>query len=244
MDPQQTKLDRQGAFLLAALARGHDPDLARKFDTLFYELTWRHLRDNHATLGARVARRLKTKGSVIPYIQERELDDVAHDATSRALHRVRNGAARFDPSRGKVTAWVVIAAEFAYVEVAQEVAKARRSEELTFVDPADIAEIAGPAMSTEEFVIGRLDDAQALAEAAELLTVEQFTLIRARINGGYSRAELALAVFGDASAVKRVDYLFECAKKALAEAWADKRPGSGTSSAGFKVSDGADDKED
>lgn len=245
MDRPQTNLDRQGALILTALARGgHDPELARRFDSLFYELTWRHLRARHATLGARVARRMNVAGSVIPYIQELELDEVAHDATSRALNRVRKGAARFDVSRGMVTAWVTGAAEFAYVEVAQEIAKARRSEKLTFVDPADLSKIAGHSMSTEEFVIRQLEDEQALADAAQVLTVKEFAAIRARLNGGYSRAEIAEAIFGDPNAVKRVDGLLERGKKKLAEAWRERRSGSGTGSASFKVSEGADDKED
>src|SRR5688500_10771393 len=103
-------LDRRGTALLAELSRDPSLDCARVCAALYYELVWKYLGARHATLGARVARYLGVEGTVAPEIHPAELDEVAHDATSRALHRVRNNAARFDPRRGPVTAWVLGAA--------------------------------------------------------------------------------------------------------------------------------------
>lgn len=233
-------LNRQGTDLLAAITRGDDPDAAQRFDALFYELVWRYLREHHAVLGARVARYLGVDGVVAPAVEAREVEEVAHDATSRALRRVRQNASRFDPTRGEVTHWVIGAAEFAYIEVAKEIAKARRSPELAFVDPYDLLDVPSASPTTEEHVLKHLMDEEALGDAARHLTFREFAALRLCITAGYSYAEAAEKILGDPQLTKQIDGLLTRGKAKLAAAWSERRPSSRQVPAS-QVFDAADD---
>jgi DNA-directed RNA polymerase specialized sigma24 family protein len=233
-------LDRRGTELLAKLASGPDLECARQFDALFYELVWKYLRSQRVVLAVRVARYLGVDGTTAPQILPGEVDEVAHDATSRALHRVRNNAARFDPTKGSITGWVIGAAEFAYVEVAKEITNARRSRRLAFVDPDDLLEHASANPTTEEHVLSHLIDEEALAEAARELTPNEFAALRLCVTAGYSYAEAAMAIFGDSGRTKQVDGLLTRGKAKLALAWAARRPARHSRTT--QVSDSADDR--
>lgn len=235
------ELDRRGRALLAALVAGPNPDCARQFDTLFYEVVWRYLRANHAVLSARVARYLGVLGNVAPQVLADEVDEVAHDATATALRRVRQNAWKFDPERSP-TRWVIGAAEYAYVEVAKEVVRARRSDELRFVDPLDLLGEADTNPTTEEHVLRHLGDEQALADAASHLSEREFFALRLRVVAGYSRGEAAEKIFGDASMARQIDGLVERGKRKLANAWVGRRPSTGAVES-TKVVNHADDKE-
>lgn len=218
------KLDELGRVLLARLAAApEDLDCARRFDSLYYEIVWKYLRTRHEVLGARVARYLGVAGTVAPQVLAEEVDEVAHDATATALRRVRQNAAKFDPSKGSPTRWVIGSAEYAYIEVAKGIVNARRSARLSFVDPDDLLEIEDPGQSTEEHVLRQLGDADALADAASCLSEMEFAALRVRHTLGYSRSEAATVLFGDETMKKQVDGLVERGARKLAAAWEDRR---------------------
>lgn len=235
-------LEQRGAELLAAIAADPHSDDSLQFDAHYYEFVWKFLRSGHATFAARVARYLSVEGVVAGEVLPNELDEVAHDATNLALRRVRRNAARFDPSRGTATGWLLGAAEMAYVEVVKEVAKARRSDRLAFVAPEELLDEHDYNPSTEEHVVRQADDADVLAEVAELLAEREYAALRLCVMLGYSYAEAATVIFGDDSMAKQVDGLLTRGKAKLAAAWNDRRPSpSGASSS--KVSEAADDME-
>lgn len=234
-------LDRQGRGLLAELAADPHSDCWRLFDDLFYRLVWRYLRANHAKLGARVARYLGVEGVVAPDVLPEEVDEVAHEATKVALRRVRQNAAGFDPNRGTPTKWVIGAAEFAYVEVAKTIVSARRSNDLLFVSPADLFDFPDGNPSTDEHVLRHLEDVEALADAANHVSETEFNALRLVTTLGYSYAETALVIFGDATMTKQVDGLLTRGKRKLAEAWEDRRP-SPRGAGSTNVPDRTDDK--
>lgn len=217
-------LDTRGLELLQRLAGDPDNDCRRQFDALYYELVWRYLRASHFVLAVRVSKYLGLGSAVAPQVLEGEVDEVAHEATTIALRRVRERAARFDPNRGTPTKWVIGAAEYAWVDVAKTIVNARRSERLVFVDPQDFDEVVSSHPSTEEYVLARLRDDEALADAASSLTSTEFAAIRLVITLGYSYAEAAERIFGDSAKTKQIDGLLTRAKAKLARAWIDRRP--------------------
>src|SRR4051795_1760016 len=99
------ELDDRGRELLAELADNPDSDCWRQFDALYYELVWKYLRVNHQTLAARVARYVGVAAVIAPQVLAEEIDEVAHEATTIALRRVRQHASRFDPDCGTPTMW-------------------------------------------------------------------------------------------------------------------------------------------
>lgn len=223
MDQFET-LNQQGRALLAELAENTDSERWRDFDALFYPVVWRHLRSQHRELGARVARYLNVEGPVAPEVLPSEVDEVAHEATTVALRRVRRNFLRFDPKRGTPLMWVIGAAEFAWVEVAKSIVAARRSDRLRFVAPEDLVNVVDANPTTEEHVLGHLADAEALNDAADHLSEKEFAAIRLVATLGYSYAEAAEALFGDPGMRKQIDGLLSRAKRKLAAAWVDRRP--------------------
>lgn len=237
------ELDRQGRALLARLAdKPDDEEAARLFDRLYYEIVWRYLRANHEVLATRVARYLGLPGSVAPQVLLKEVDEVAHDATATALRRVRHNAWKFDPAKGSPTRWVIGNAEYAYIEVAKAVVKARRSDSLEFVDPMDLLDTPDLNPTTEEHVLRQLEDAEALADAAAHVSEKEFAALRLRATAGYSRGEAAEKIFGDATMKKQVDGLVERGARKLARAWSDRRPSPGVTG-GTNLQDRTDVKE-
>jgi DNA-directed RNA polymerase specialized sigma24 family protein len=235
------ELDRRSAELLAELADDPDSEAAPLFNALYYELVWRYLRANHATLGVRVARYLKVDGVVAPTVRDEEVDDVAHEATLVALRRVRQNAGRFDPACGTATGWVIGAAEFAWVDVAKASIAARDHEPL-LVAPSDLIDFADPSPTTEEHVLRHLDDAEALDDAARHLNENEWAAIRLVVTAGYSYREAAKVIFGDETKTKQVSGLLERGKPKLAEAWESRRP-SPSGAGGANLADRTVDKE-
>jgi len=236
------ELNERGAELLVRLAAGPDGDCRPLFDGLYYPVVFRYLRLNHQTLAARVARYLKVDGVVAPEVLAEEVPEVAHEATLIALRRVREGASRFDPSRGTATGWVIGAAEFAWVEVAKTIVAARRSDDLIFVAPEDLLAVADPSPTTEEHVLRHVQDAEALADAARHLSGKEWAAVRLVVTAGYSYAEAAKVIFGDETMTKQVDGLLSRGKAKLAAAWEDRRR-SPSGAGGANLANHTDDKE-
>lgn len=217
------ELDRLGYALLLELAVEPTTDCARKFDALYYEIVWKSLRANYPFLGQRVARYLRQVGTIAPHVRPEEADEIAHEATKLALRRVRENAGRFDPAKGTPTVWVIGAAEYAFIEVAKAISKARRSSELLFVSPELLHGEPDPKGSPEEQVLQRFSDEEALGKAASHLTEKELVAIRMVLTAGYSYRETAERIFGNASLTKQVDGLLTRAKRKLAEAWESDR---------------------
>lgn len=241
MDPIE-ELNRRGRALLAELAADPDSDCWRQFDALFYPAVWRYLRANHAIVSARVARYVKVDGVVAPDVLPEEIDEVALEATTVALRRVRENAARFDPDRGTPTMWVIGAAEYAYVEVAKTIVAARRSDRLQFVPPEDLLEVPDRNPTTEEHVFRHVEDAEALEDAVNHVSEKEFAALRLVLTAGYSYAEAAEVIFGDATMTRQVDGLLTRGKRKLAEAWTNRKP-SPRGASGSSLLDRTDDKE-
>jgi DNA-directed RNA polymerase specialized sigma24 family protein len=234
------RLDQRAVELLTELADNPNGEGARQFDSLLYEFVWRYLRAKGDQIPARVAAYTGIDATAAPQPQPGELAEVAHEATIVALRRVREKAGVFDPARGKPTLWVIGAAEYAYVEVAKAIAKARRSEHLAFRDPADLLEIPDSSPSTEEHVISKLSSEQALAHAAEALSEREFAAVRLVDTLGLSYAEAAERMFGDASADRVVDGLLSRGRRRLALAWQGRQRSVSGSAMGKVSGDGAD----
>lgn len=235
-------LDQRGRELLAELTDDPDSDCWRRFDALHYELVWKYLRANHEKLAALVARYLKMDTVIAPHVLPEEVDEVAHEATTIALRRVRQNAARFDPTQGRPTMWVIGAAEFAWVDVAKTIVAARRSERLAFVALEDLLDVADPNPTTEEHVLRHLRDTEALEDASNHLNENEFAAVRLVVTAGYSYREAAQVIFGDATKTKQVDGLLTRGKAKLANAWQDRRP-SRRSAGGANLADRSGDKE-
>jgi DNA-directed RNA polymerase specialized sigma24 family protein len=242
MDELQN-LDRRGRELLAELAKDPDSGCWRQFDAMFYEIVWRYLRVNGDRLGERVARYLGIGGTTAPPVLHEEVDEVAHDATTMALRRVREKASQFDPARGTPTHWVIGAAEFAYTEVARAVVAARRSPALEFREPDDLVGFPDMNPTTEEHVVRRIGDEEALADAAQVLSEHELTAIRLVVTLNFTYAEAAEVIYGDASMGRQVEWLLTHGKRLLAEAWGERRESANATAAG-KVSRSAADKQE
>ena len=219
--------DDLGAALLAELARNPGSTLVSEFHSLFYEFIWKRLWRDRDRLSERVRRHLNSSGPTAPRLHRGEIDEVAHDATTRALRRVCEGAAKFDPDRGSATHWVIGASEFAFIEVAKEVVAARRPRGVEFSPPEELEEVVDPTPGTEEVVITQISTEQILAEAAALLSEREWDALRLVATERYSYAEAAQVIFGSEGFTKEIDGLLTRAKRKLNEAWPHLRPGSG-----------------
>jgi DNA-directed RNA polymerase specialized sigma24 family protein len=230
------ELNGRARELLAELAENPSVECERQFDALLYEFVWRYLRHNAGRLKTRVAAYLGVDGAIAPDVRADEVDEVAHDATTIALRRVREKAERFDPRRGTPAMWVIGAAEFAYVEVSRALVHARRSPELSFQDPDDLLGIPDASPSTEEHVLSAMSDGQALADAASHLSEQEFAAIRLVNTLGFSHAEVAEMLFGEESMSRSVEGLLTRGRPKLAQAWQERR-GARSPTASVKVSE-------
>jgi DNA-directed RNA polymerase specialized sigma24 family protein len=211
--------------LLNAVAREPSPTAVRVFDEFFYPLVVAYVRKRHRMLGLEVAARSGNGGSAAPLLSRHQIDEAAHVTALTALRRARASARRFDPERGSPVAWVLRAAGFAYVEVAKAMAQdERRLMTQAEADAeADIGQPAPAAMSDPaEAVAGQdLIDQVFLVLADDERAV---AILRLRYDSTY--AEIAEALFGDASATKRVDHLLYSARRKLATRWTELEGGS------------------
>jgi DNA-directed RNA polymerase specialized sigma24 family protein len=218
------RLDERALGLLLRLASNPEDPCGREFDALLYEFVWRYLRAKGEDIATRVAVYTGSSGPAAPALQPGELAEVAHDATILALRRVRDNAARFDPGRGKTTLWVIGAAEYAYVEVAKAIAHARRSPSLVFEDPNDLPHIPDSSPSTEEHVVGKVANEQALSEAVSVLSEREFAALRLVDTLELTYAEAAERMFGDAGMDRVVEGLLTRGRRRLAAAWEGRQP--------------------
>jgi len=236
------RFDKEAGELLAQIADDPQGESSRRFDTLLYPLVFAYLRANADRIARRVAARAGASGTAAPSLLGEELPEVAHDATTIALRRVRENAARFDARRGTPTGWVVGAAEFAFVEVAKSVVAARRSALLAFHDPLDLELLAGNSATTEEHMLAKLSNEQALEEAVEVLSEREWAAIRLVDTLHLTHSEAAEAIFGDGARARAVEGLLTRGRPKLAAAWRERRVAFGAQAAGKVSGEGAEDR--
>jgi DNA-directed RNA polymerase specialized sigma24 family protein len=229
------RLDKDASGLLEKIAAGAGEDCALQFDVLLYEFVWRYLRANSGRIAERVGRYVGSDAAAGPPLLANELAEVAHDATTLALRRVREKAGRFDAAQGKATLWVLGAAEYAFVEVAKAIAAARRPTHYTFEDPQTFLEVPDSSPSTEEHILAKISNEQALEEAARALSEHEYAALRLVHTLKFSYAEAAEVIFGDAGMDRAIDGLLVRGRRKLAEAWQDRQPPTNAHGAG-KVS--------
>jgi DNA-directed RNA polymerase specialized sigma24 family protein len=221
------ELDEYGARLLAQIALDPEGPASQQFAGLFYPVIWGFLRANHSRLGAVVGGYAGTSKSAAPQLLDEEVDDVAHDATERAIRRLRRNAAKFDPAAGPATKWALGAAGFAFVEEAKKAVTKRTNQPHPVpADPHELEEY-GDQGGLEEDMLRRVINEQTYAEVADVLTEREWTALRLQVELEMSCADIARALFNDDTKTRKVEGLLERGKKKLKIAWQDRRPSPG-----------------
>jgi len=193
------------------------PGAAQDYDTLLYPLLYAAVKQRGHLLSSQAARLTGTDGIPVPPVPACDIEWIAHDVAVHALARARATAQRFDPARGDGATWALRAARFSYIDVVRAAYDARRTlkvvptEDQQLIDASDRA---GCAPDPAVVVAQR----QALDAALSALTDEQRLVVLATIHYGFSYAETAYLLCGDATMVRRVDRLLQTARRALAAA--------------------------
>lgn len=146
-----------------------------------------------------------------------------------------------NPSAGKGGPWARMCQQHISLEVARRQA-VRHAKPAPLVDPVDLLD-EPDGMTTDEHVLRHLADEEALEDAANHVSENEFAALRLVLTAGYSYAEAAEVIFGDAAMTKQVDGLLTRGKRKLAAAWDDRRP-SPRGAGGSNVPDRTDDKEE
>lgn len=211
--------------LLLAVAAG-EPAAAKEYDELLFEHLVTHVVRRGNLMAADAMRLARIDQAPVPFVNPRDLDEIAHDVAVHALERARRSADRFDPTRGDGAAWAYRAAALSFLDVIRARTGARRSHQEIPVDCEDlvrecdaVSQDPGPAMRYElqEALDRALRDLEPL-ERKVLLLKKQF---------GYSYRELAHMLLGDAGATKAIDKLLQNALRKLRKADKEYRNGRG-----------------
>jgi hypothetical protein len=236
------ELDRYGARLLAEMASDPECPACQEFARVFYPVVWGYLRANHSRIGTIVGGFAGSAKSAAPQLLPEEVDQVAHDATERAIRRLRRNAAQFDAAEGPATKWILGAAGFTFVEVAKKTVAARtRGPELVLEDPTGVEERIDGHEALQEDFLRRVINQETYREVAALLNENEWTALRLQVLMDMSCAAIARAMFDDQTKTRKVEGLLERGKKKLAEEWRDRRPSQGKVTT-TNVRSGTDDK--
>lgn len=211
--PARSMPDRATELLLRVAAG--DMGAAHDYDDLLYLFLFRALKDrgNRAAAGAR---RLVGADLALPPVRPEDVDEVAHDATVAGLAKARKASSRFDAGRGDGATWALNASLMAFVDVVRQRYGPRRDTTTTPVDPAELAsdtQAVGSQHDPQRLVEAR----QALTSALEELTDEERFVVLGRFQSGLSYEEIAAYMWGNPSAVRRVDRLLQSARRRLRE---------------------------
>lgn len=188
--------------LLQAVATDPHGPMAPVFDKTFYPLMVFYARFRAPSLAQRCLRRSSAKGVFIPGVLQCDLDTIAHDTATLALQRARENAAQFDPSKGGAVPWVLRSAMFAYIDVVRR-AYGRGNERIVLKDSADPADTACVDPSSVPTAEQRL----ALDQAMSVLDPFERDVLMRKYRFGHTNAELAEAIYHDATATKKVEHL-------------------------------------
>lgn len=197
--------------LLLAVAAGR-PGAATELATELYKVLFAAARKRARAVGGRV--RAGTDGIAIPPVPPADWDSVAHDVTVHALNRLVANARRFDPDRGDGLMWALRQVNLSYVDVVRDTYQLRRALRAVPTDDEQlipVAEARRPGPDTAALVEAR----QQLDAALAALTLEERQVTLALSHYGYSYAETAQLVFGEAAATGRVDRVRRSAKRKL-----------------------------
>lgn len=219
--PAHIRLDpARAAMLLRAVAADPNGPHARAFDEFFYPaMVWFSL--NRARALARTMLRPTGRPETMVYVpsaRTEDVDAIAHDTATRALTRARTTAALFDPVRGDAIDWVLRNAAVSYVDTVRA-AYGRRGLVMEPTEEAELERIVNSHMSpppTPE-VVAMVDS------CFQALTPDESRAILLRERFGYTYDEIAVTIFGTATARKRVDHLLQSARAKLRDAWCQPR---------------------
>ena len=198
--------------LLLAVAAGR-PGASTALATELYTVLFAAARQRARAVGGRI--RAGTDGIALPPVPPADWDSVAHDVTVHALNRLVANARRFDPDRGDGLMWALRQVNSSYVDVVRDTYQLRRALRVVPTDDEQlipVAEAHRPGPDTAALVEAR----QQLDAALAALTLEERQVTLALSHYGYSYAETADLVFGDAAATGRVDRVRRSAKRKLA----------------------------
>jgi DNA-directed RNA polymerase specialized sigma24 family protein len=202
--------------LLVRMASDPDPALASAYDELLFEPLYRVIRQRGTSLAMQAAKRIGPDVTV-PAVQPGDLDAIAIETTVSALERARSSAGRFVAERGDGASWALGAAGTAYIDVVRDFYGVRRKLQAVPVDPQSLTKVADThrtAVSPEQVVETRA----ALEAALSRLTPEERYVVLARKQFGLSYAEIATYLFGQPDATRRVDNLWQSARRKLTAA--------------------------
>lgn len=197
---------------MLAVAAGR-PGAATALATELYKVLFAAARQRARAVGGRI--RGGADGVAIPPVPPADWDSVAHDVTVHALGRLVENARRFDPDRGDGLMWALRQVNLSYVDVVRDTYRLRRALHAIPTDDEQLIPVADahrPGPDTAALVETR----QQLDAALAALTVEERQVTLALSHYGYSYAETAELLFGDASATGRVDRVRRSARRKLA----------------------------
>lgn len=188
-----------GTLLLLALAEESTPQLVKEFDNCFYPIVKRYVLKRRLTLNQ------MARGVSLPnvHLEGERLEETAHQTAVIACARARAAAAEFDPARGSAEAWVLRNAAYAYREVAANLADSRRRLRAAPTDDAalqDEIDSRHEAPDTADVVVAR----ERLHSLFELLDETERNVVILCRRDGYTYAQAAEILFGDASKTSRV----------------------------------------
>lgn len=207
---------QQATALLLAIAVEPDGPAGQAYDALCYPALLRFLR-NRAGLAKWTATQQTGTGGELPFVVFADADEVAHDAVVLGLRRAKRAAERFDPAKGDGLSWALRQTVYAYREVVVERAGARRKLRVAPVDDARLEEIAeARAVSDPADEVAAAD---LLDRCMAPLNPEEAQAVLLFERSGCSYQEIAMILFGSATATKRVDRLLQGARAKMRAAY-------------------------
>lgn len=221
---EPVEIATRASLLLRAVA-ADVPGAAQDYDTLLYPLIYAAVKQRGRTLASKAARLTGTDGMPVPVVPACDLEWIANDVAVHALERARATAGRFDPARGDGVTWALRAATFSYIDVVRTTYGARRALTIVPTDDDALAAAMDCIRSAPDPAIV-VEQRAALDEALATLTDEERFVVLATLHLGFSYAETARLLFGDAAQVRRVDRLRQSARRSLADAEQRWRQGS------------------
>lgn len=196
---------------------------AREYDTLLYPLIFAWVKRRNRSLASQAARLTGATGQYVPGVPESDLEWIANDVAVHALDRVRANATKFDPARGDGASWALRQAAISYVDVVRNAYGVRRTMSVVPVEDQDLDDLlhrGGGGMDPATVVEQRA----ALDAVLSALPDQERRVVLLVLHYGFTYAETAEIVFGDASRTKRVDRLLQSGRRRIAAAeqvWRD-----------------------
>ena len=207
----------QEATRLLLLVKAGNAEAADAYDELLYGPLVEHVVRRGHLLVSDASRLTGTDQLGVPFVGLADMDEVAHDVAVEALRSARRTAGRFQPGRGNGAAWAFRAAAIAYVDVVRARAGSRRKlQQVPTEDDALVAACDAAAQDPGPAV--RYEQQEALDRALSELSPDERKAVLMHKQYGYSYAEIARLLLGDAHAARDVDRLLNGALRKLRRA--------------------------